>query len=130
MAGLSSLSEVVALSGGRIVGSLSELSVELLDLTNGTEYFFTMTAVNSVGESGRSAEVRAIPLADNGSPQNLVAEAGNQRVELNWSKVDEADSYNVYYSTESFSLLNDVANYASLENGELIADTPYDKRVS
>jgi hypothetical protein len=122
MAGLSSLSEVVALSEGRIVGGLSGLSLELPDLTNGTEYFFTMTAVNSAGESGRSAEVRATPLADDGSPQNLVAVAGNQSVELSWSKVDEADSYNVYVATESFSSLGNIVNYATLSNAQLIQD--------
>ena len=120
MAGLSSLSEVVALADGRIIGSLSGVSSEVTGLTNGSEYFFTITAVNNVGESGRSAEVKATPAADNGSPQNLMAVAGNQSVELTWTEVENASSYNLYYATESFSTLSDVVNYASLETGTFV----------
>ncbi len=58
-------------------------------LTNGTAYFFTITAVNAVGESGPSAEVSTTPAAVSGAtapsaPLHLKAKPGNHKVTLTW----------------------------------------------
>jgi fibronectin type 3 domain-containing protein len=70
-------------------------------LTNGTPYFFVVTAENGNGESGVSFEVSATPAA---TPPPLPpvlssATAGNTQVTLVWSAVAGATSYNVYRGT-------------------------------
>ena len=75
-------------------------------LTNGTKYFFVVTAVNSAGESGNSNEANATPIAPTApppAPANLAAVAGNGQVALTWNASVGATSYNVYTSTTSGS---------------------------
>ncbi len=119
MADLTNLSDVISLSDGRTVGALTGSSQLIENLTNNMEYFFMMTATNSAGESDRGVEVSATPTV-NITPQNLVAVAGNQRVELTWDEVTDVESYNVYHATESFEALTDITNYATLSGGTLI----------
>jgi hypothetical protein len=69
-------------------------------LTNGTTYFYKVTAVNAVGESVPSAEVSATPqVAPPAAPTNLSAAAGNAQVTLTWTASTGATSYNVFRST-------------------------------
>jgi fibronectin type 3 domain-containing protein len=70
-------------------------------LTNGTTYFYQVTAVNSGGESARSAEVSGRPQAPPAAPTNLAATAGNAQVTLSWTASAGATSYKVYRSTAS-----------------------------
>ena len=71
-------------------------------LTNGTTYYYKVTAVNSAGESGLSGEVSAKPvLTVPAAPTNLTAAAGNTQVALSWSAATGATSYNIYRSTTS-----------------------------
>jgi fibronectin type 3 domain-containing protein len=71
-------------------------------LTNGTQYFFIVRAVNAGGESPDSAEVTATPkAAPVGAPTGVTATAGNAKVDLNWTAVTGATGYNVYRSTTS-----------------------------
>ncbi|MBU0730419.1 MAG: SUMF1/EgtB/PvdO family nonheme iron enzyme [Proteobacteria bacterium] len=95
-------------------------------LTNGTPYYFVVTAVNSGGESLSSSQVSAAPLS---APTGFTRAAGNFQVALLWTAVTGATSYNVYYDTTagvSKSTLNSVnvvtSPYilSSLTNG-----TPY-----
>ena len=69
-------------------------------LTNGTTYYYVVTAVNSAGgESVASSEVSATPMpATFGAPTNLAATRGDTKVQLSWSPVQSASSYNVYWS--------------------------------
>ena len=71
-------------------------------LTNGTAYYYKVTAVNATGESVKSNEASATPAATvmiPAAPTNLTATAGNAQVSLAWTGSTGATSYNVYRST-------------------------------
>ncbi|MBI3411176.1 MAG: fibronectin type III domain-containing protein, partial [Planctomycetes bacterium] len=69
-------------------------------LTNGTMYFFQVTAVNSAGQSPMSSAVSAMPQAPTpATPTNFAATAGNAQVTLTWTASSGATSYNIYRST-------------------------------
>jgi fibronectin type 3 domain-containing protein len=73
-----------------------------MTVTNGTKYFYEVSAVNSVGESPNSAEVNVTPVLPAPSiPLNLAATAGNAQVALTWSASTGATSYHVKRSTAS-----------------------------
>jgi fibronectin type 3 domain-containing protein len=71
-------------------------------LTNGTKYFYVVSAYNSYGQSANSAEVNATPTAPAtppAAPTGLQATAGNAQVTLSWSASTGATGYNVKRST-------------------------------
>jgi hypothetical protein len=72
-------------------------------LTNGTPYYFIITAVNSAGESIESNQVSATPTAavSPSPPTGVSAIAGDGQVTLAWTSVSGATSYNVYWSLSS-----------------------------
>jgi fibronectin type 3 domain-containing protein len=95
-----------AVSGGPYtqVGAPSGASYVDASVTNGTKYFYVVSAVNSAGESANSAEASGTPTAPASapaSPTNLQATAGNAQVSLSWSGSTSATSYNVKRSTTS-----------------------------
>lgn len=69
-------------------------------VTNGTTYYYVVTATNADGESGYSNEASATPQAPAPSaPTTLTATAGNVQVALSWTAVTGATGYKVYRST-------------------------------
>ena len=70
-------------------------------MTNGTTYYYVVSAVNTAGESANSSQVSATPQAVPPPPTNLVATAGNAQVKLSWSASSGATSYNVKRATTS-----------------------------
>jgi fibronectin type 3 domain-containing protein len=68
-------------------------------LTDGTTYYYQVTAVNSAGESVRSGEVSATPVAPPSAPTGVTAIAGNTEIGLNWKASTGAVSYNIYRGT-------------------------------
>jgi subtilisin len=79
-------------------------------LTNGTTYYYQLTAVNAVGESARSTERSATPVAPPAAvpsePQNLAATVAKRRVDLSWSAPltdggSAITSYRIYRGTTS-----------------------------
>ena len=73
-------------------------------LTNGTKYFYVVSAVNSSGESANSGEVSATPAAPAtppATPTGLQATPGNAQVSLTWNASSGATSYHVKRSTTS-----------------------------
>ena len=96
-------------------------------LTNGTKYYYVVSAYNSAGQSANSAEVNATPTAPPTppmAPANLQATAGNAQVNLTWTASAGATSYHVKRSTTNGTGYTQVAaptvaNYmdAGLTNG-------------
>jgi cytochrome c biogenesis protein CcdA/fibronectin type 3 domain-containing protein len=75
-------------------------------LTNGQAYYYTVRAVNVVGEGPQSNQLSVIPLAPPTTPQNLAANAGNGNVVLTWSTPADnggaaITGYKVYRGTSS-----------------------------
>jgi len=94
-------------SGGpytTIKTGLTSTSYTDTGLTNGTRYYYVVSAVNSAGESGNSYEVSAVPVASMrvpSAPTNRTATAGNAQVTLTWSASSGANSYKVKRATVS-----------------------------
>src|SRR5262249_54667715 len=66
-------------------------------LTNGTTYWYEVTALNGAGESSASTPVSATPqVAAPAAPTNLTATGGNAVITLNWSASTGAATYNIY----------------------------------
>lgn len=75
-----------------------------INVTNGTTYYYVVTAVNAAGESVNSSEVNATPAATltlPEAPSGVVATTGNARVSLSWNAVNGVTEYNVKRSTTS-----------------------------
>jgi fibronectin type 3 domain-containing protein len=74
-------------------------------LAAGTSYYFIVTAVNAVGESAASvqasATTSAAPTPVPAAPVGVSATGGTNQVQIAWSAVAGATSYNVYYGTAS-----------------------------
>src|SRR5580692_1760511 len=93
-----------SVTGGPYTKISSPTAVAYTDtsVTNGTKYFYVVSAVNAAGESANSSEVTATPPAPTTpppTPANLQATAGNAQVALTWSVSVGATSYNVKRST-------------------------------
>ncbi len=86
---------------------VSGTTTVITGLSNGTGYFFKVTAASANGESARSNEASATPAAASlpAAPANLTASAGAGAgagsVTLHWTAVSGAASYNIYKSTSS-----------------------------
>jgi len=97
-------------------------------LSNGTLYYYVVTATNTSGTSGDSAQVSATPAGVPAAPTGLTATAGNTQVALSWSASTGATSYNVSRSTTSGSGYTSVVTgltTTSYTNTGLSNGTPY-----
>jgi fibronectin type 3 domain-containing protein len=99
----STTSGVTKTSGTKITGVTSPAVHG--SLTDGTTYYYIVTAVNGTGESAPSAQVSAAtpaatPTAPS-APTGVVASGGSKQVTVSWTTVSAATSYNVYWSTAS-----------------------------
>jgi len=93
---------VTTANGTHISGAVSPYTQT--GLTNGTTYYYIVTAVNAVGESAASPQVSATPAAPANAPATptgVTAVAGDSQVTLSWNTASGATSYNLYWSTTS-----------------------------
>ena len=87
-------------SGTKISGAVSGQAVT--GLTNGTSYYFVVTALNAAGESVVSSEVSLTPsLPVPGRPSGVAVSGGDAKVTITWNEVSGATSYNIYYGTSA-----------------------------
>jgi len=68
-------------------------------LTNGTTYYFVITASNASGTSANSAVKTALPVAFPVAPVFNTLSSGNANAVLGWSAVTGATNYSVKYGT-------------------------------
>jgi fibronectin type 3 domain-containing protein len=109
-------------------------------LTGGVTYYYQLTAVNSVGESGRSAEKNASPTSAAtipGAPTLSSASAGNATVSLTWNAPSSnggsaITNYKLYRSTSSGTetLLTTLGNVTSYTDSGLGNGVTYYYKVS
>jgi fibronectin type 3 domain-containing protein len=91
-------------SGYTTISSPSAAAYTDNTVTNGTTYYYVVTAVNTSGESGDSNQASATPtLTVPAAPTGLTATAGNTTVMLTWTASSGATSYNVKRSTAAGS---------------------------
>jgi len=101
-------------SGGPFTTISSPTSASFTDsgLTNGTTYFYVVSAVNAAGESANSSQASAKPAAPQTAPpvpSGLQATPGNAQVSLTWTVSTGATSYHVKRSTTSGGPYSQVA---------------------
>jgi len=126
----------------RGVSSGSEVTVDStpwtgyndVNLTAGTQYFYVVTAANSVGESSPSNEVFATPTAPDidppNAPTNLQASSGPgaKKISLSWKNGGGAVSYNVFRSPNGCGAFSQIASgitSTSYANTGLSSGTTY-----
>ena len=93
-------------SGGpytTLVSNLAATAYTDTAVTNGTTYYYAITAAASIAESARSADVSATPVAPPPAPAGLTATPGNAQVVLAWNVTAGATSYTVKRSLTSGS---------------------------
>ncbi len=73
------------LTSGGCSGLGSVLTCTDSGLTNGTTYYYKISAVNSVGEGALSSESSATTFTTPTAPQNFAAISGKQKIVLNWT---------------------------------------------
>jgi hypothetical protein len=105
-------------SGGPYTQLASPTSPTYTDssVTNGTTYYYVVSALNDAGESANSAEISATPKASSvppAVPTNLAATAGDSVVTLTWTASSGAKSYYVKRSTTSGGPYTQIAAPAS-----------------
>ncbi|MEO8806271.1 MAG: hypothetical protein ABI433_09320, partial [Burkholderiaceae bacterium] len=104
-------------SQGTKVGSSASTSYADAAVTNGTTYYYVVTAANSAGESSASAQTSpatpTVPLTVPATPAGVNVSAGNALVTVTWNAAARATSYNIYRSTTAGSQGTKVGNSTS-----------------
>lgn len=100
-------------------------------LSNGTTWFYAVSAVNEAGESANSLQVYATPGSGStplNAPGGFTGAAGNGQAILSWTAVSGATSYSLKRSTTNGSNFQNVTSNitsTSCTNSSLSNGTPY-----
>jgi fibronectin type 3 domain-containing protein len=89
-------------SGGPYTETNNVTTTSFVDtnVSNGTTYYYVVSAINIYGESSNSVEVNATPVpVAPFTPTGLTVTASNAQVLLNWPATPGATSYNIKNST-------------------------------
>lgn len=83
-------------------------------LTNGTTYYFVITAQSTSGESEPSAVVSATPVASGNNaappaPTGLTSTPGDTQVALSWTGSNGASTYTISYATAAAEATSNAA---------------------
>lgn len=110
------------------IASVTATTYADTSVSNGTTYYYVVSAYNSHGASGNSNEVNATPSAPApAAPTGLSATASNAQVALAWNASTGATSYNVKRSTTSGGekLLTNIALASFTDTGVTNGTTYY-----
>lgn len=88
---------------GLVASGIAGLNYTDTSVSNGTTYYFVVSASNSVGESANSNQVSALPAAPLAAPSNLGAVAAS-RNQINLSWKDNANNETAYLVERSNSV--------------------------
>ncbi len=112
--------------GGKKAATVTGTGATVKNLSNGTAYSFTVTAVNKAGEGPASRAASATPAAaitKPGAPNGLAASPGDGKVTLSWSPPKSTGgaaitSYNVYQGGKRAATVTGTgATVKNLSNG-------------
>jgi len=88
--------------GTTVASGVTGTSYTDTTVTNGTTYYYVVTATNSAGTSGNSSQASATPnVSVPSAPTGLTANGGNAQVALSWTAASGATSYTVKRGTTS-----------------------------
>ncbi|MBF0548658.1 MAG: hypothetical protein HQM08_29780 [Candidatus Riflebacteria bacterium] len=109
----SNVANVDRISGNKVTVTNNSFIHDLL--SSSKTYYYFVTAVNSAGESANSFVVSATPKTTPivPIPENVQVIPGNREISITWNPVDQATSYNLYWSNSSNFLR---ANANSIKN--------------
>jgi len=88
------------------------------NITVGTEYYYTVSAVNAAGEGPRSNEKNIVAVSSPSMPTGLTASGGNAQVLLRWSAPRTGGTptrYNIYRSDSQTGIYTLVASPTTTE---------------
>ncbi len=112
-----STSSGITTTNSQAVSGINGLSWAHTGLGDAVSYYYRVSASDhNLNESSLSAELTATTLAATSlsAPNSLVATPGDAEVSLNWSGVDGASSYTVYYASVAGV---SPTNYSNLSGG-------------
>ena len=119
----STSSSVSKTSGTKVANAVSGDAVT--GLSNGTSYYFIVTAVNVGGESTASSPAAmATPVGIPVAPTSVTAGAGEGEAIVSWTASSGATSYNVYWSPSATVSKTNGTKVAAAVNGGSITGLP------
>lgn len=125
-------------SGGpytNVALGVSSTSYTNTGLTNGTTYYYVVTAVNAIGESTNSAQIAATPQAVVPALPGvftLSGSGGNEQASLSWTASNGALTYDVERSTGGGAFSNVVSGVTatSYTDNAVVNNTAYTYRIT